>query len=361
MGRLVPPAWVAADSSDLADLERGWNVLAATGDGCPTAEPEWARACADAFADEGDLHVVCVGDADSPRAIAPLVQRHAWHSRLELLGVTTLYEPTGFLFADPESLAELARALGKLGKPLLLGRLRADSPVLRALGVAFQRSGVVLSRGAGTCPYIELPPGAEPESLLSKRRRSDLRRARRHAEEHGEVTSELHSPGQAELEPLLERAFAIEAQSWKGRAGTALAVDQRRAAFYGRYAAAAAARGNLRIVFLRIGEQDAAVQLGVDSRGAYWTLKIGYDEGFSRASPGQLLMLEAIRTASERGLNRVELLGTEAAWTKVWTKSERPCISAAIYPLRPRGAAAVASDGAWLAAAALRRRLGTHE
>jgi CelD/BcsL family acetyltransferase involved in cellulose biosynthesis len=355
LGRLSPSARVVSDASELADLEPGWNALSGAAGSGPAGDFGWTRACVETFADEGEPHVVVMGDP--PRAIAPLVRSPSFHSRLVLAGVADLYEPTDFLYADQAALDELAEALAALGRPLFLGRIPSPSPSLHALGRVFRSSGAVLSRGAGSCPYVELEEGSEPESLLSKRRRSDMRRARRKAEELGEVTTEAISPKPDEVEPLLGRAFEVEARGWKGRSGTALAHDARRADFYRNYATAAAANGSLRLLLMRIEEKEIAFQLGIDAGGSFWMLKIGYDEEYGRASPGQLLMLESIRSAIERGLRGIEFLGSEAPWTQMWTKETRPCISAAVYPFRPRGASAAVSDAAWLGASALRSRI----
>src|SRR5207247_3695751 len=133
---------------------------------------------------------------------------------------------------------------------------------------------------SGGTPTIALD-GQEPESRLSSRRRSDLRRARRHAEAMGEVTSEVLAPSPQEVPALLAEAIAIEARSWKARAGTALASDPVRRGFFERYALAAAADGTLRLAFLRIGGQGAAMQIAVECGRRFWLLKIGYDERFA--------------------------------------------------------------------------------
>ena len=74
---------------------------------------------------------------------------------------------------------------------------------------------------------------------------------------------------------LLAEAFRIAQTSWKGKSGTALAHDERRARFYRSFAASACAVGTLRVCFLRIGERAAAMQLAVESGGSFWLLKVG--------------------------------------------------------------------------------------
>ena len=57
------------------------------------------------------------------------------------------------------------------------------------------------------------------------------------------MTTEIHTPDLCELPELLDTAFEIEAKSWKGEAGTALAHDVHRAVFYRQYAEAACVEG----------------------------------------------------------------------------------------------------------------------
>jgi CelD/BcsL family acetyltransferase involved in cellulose biosynthesis len=82
----------------------------------------------------------------------------------------------------------------------------------------------------------------------------------------------------------------------------------------------------------------------VECADRLWTLKIGYDESFGRCSPGALLTRYTIAWAAERGLRSYEFLGTAAAWTRDWTQDERRCVSLRIYPLGPKGLAALAVD-----------------
>jgi hypothetical protein len=125
-----------------------------------------------------------------------------------------------FLYANSPAAASLARVLAELRVPLRLRRFPAHSFGLAAVGNAFRKRGVVLSRDAGGCPYIPLDERhKEHEGSLSARRQSDLRRARRRAERLGQVSCEVRSPTPAELEPLVDEALRVEAASWKGAGG----------------------------------------------------------------------------------------------------------------------------------------------
>ncbi len=72
---------------------------------------------------------------------------------------------------------------------------------------------------------------------------------------------------------------------------------------------------------------------GVVFQGRFWVLKIGYDEEYSRCSPGILLIHETIRYAFTNGLKSYEFLGSDENWLHMWTKDNiRRHISIGYYP-----------------------------
>src|SRR5262249_12559116 len=85
----------------------------------------------------------------------------------------------------------------------------------------------------------------------------------------------------------------LEARGWKGRAGTAAAMEPNIRAFIESAIADLAADGKVRIDRLRIAGKAnaAAVTLRSGDRAGLW--KSGYDEEFARGSPGVQLMVEA--------------------------------------------------------------------
>jgi hypothetical protein len=327
----------------LDKLADSWDLLADKSVS-PTGQFVWARAWAETFAADYELHLVGVRGAAELTAIAPLVRRLHGGTHLELLSVNELFEPMDFLYATPSALPPLTDALVRLGLPLFLRNIPADSPVVGALQRSYQGKGVVICRPAPGCRWIPLNASwIEPEQHLNPRRRSNLRRARRIAKSMGPLSFEMVSPMSAELELLLEEAFQVEALGWKGRRGTALARDVARGLFFSRYAVAACQKGILRLGFLRIGGRAAAMQLGVECNGRFWGLKCGYDEAYARCSPGTLLILETVRYAAGRGLRSFEFLGDER-WMQMWTQLIRPCVSLRAYPPSLRGMTILAGD-----------------
>ncbi len=172
----------------------------------------------------------------------------------------------------------------------------------------------------------------------------------------GEVEYQLLAPRPTELAALLDEAFDVEASGWKGIEASALNYDPRRASFFRRYASAAARQGALRMAFMRIGGDAAAMQIGVETRGKLWLLKVGYRERLAQCSPGMLLMRESIAAAARAGLQGFEFLGRAEAWTDVWTQRRRRHVSLRVYPWRASGAAALAADVAHSMCERMRRR-----
>jgi CelD/BcsL family acetyltransferase involved in cellulose biosynthesis len=317
----------------------------------------WTRASAEAFG--AHPKVAVVGEGSDVSAVAPLVARRDGIRRLGLAGVDELSEPGDFVYRDGGALEELAAGVARLSRPLLIARIRADSPSGWALRRAHGRATIVHSRQVAPYPWIPLDDSwQEPEQKFNTDRRSDMRRARRRAEQLGRVTTEITSPSIEALPPLLEELFRVEAAGWKGREGTALAADEPRRLFFTRFAEEAARAGFLRLAFLRIDGRPAAAQLAAECGGRFWLLKVGYDEEFKRSSPGSLLMLETIRQSASKGLESYEFLGIAESWTRVWTEHERTCVALRTYPLRPGGLAAAAIDGVRLARRT-RNRAGT--
>jgi CelD/BcsL family acetyltransferase involved in cellulose biosynthesis len=323
----------------LEGLAQAWNSIGTTMNS-PMQHFIWSHACAETFGSAGKPQFVMVGSEEQPKALAPLIKRKRIFSRLEMIGAKELYEPMDFLYSDQASLDILARSLVKQRITILLRRVPADSPAISAIQSAFRRRGVVHILPVHPCPYIELNPGwMEPESCFNSGRRSDFRRAQRHASQFGEVSYEMLSPAPNEVGPLLREAYKIEMASWKGIRGTALAVDSLRGPFYTQYALAASERGILRLAFIRINGEAAGMQIAIECDDRFWLLKIGHDDKFAKCSPGTLLMLHSVKYAAVRGLKSYEFLGIAEPWTRAWTESLRRCVTLRAYPLSIGGIA----------------------
>lgn len=292
-------------------------------------------------------------------ALLPLCRGPGPLARWRILGAREIFEPGDLLCTDASSAALLAAQLARQARPLDLDRIPAASPLVPALREAVRGRAWLSVRPAVPSPTIALDSKwVQPETQFNGGRRSDFRRAARRAEEMGKVSFEMLSPAPDAFPALFDEAVAIEARSWKKEAGSAIAVDPRKEAFFRAFFAAESARGTCRIAFMRIDGKAVAMQLALETQGRYWLFKIGFDDAYARCSPGTLLMLHTIGWAAERKLAAYELLGGVEPWiARFWTRVDHQCVRLRTYPFNGRGAVACALDAiVWSAKALARRR-----
>jgi CelD/BcsL family acetyltransferase involved in cellulose biosynthesis len=354
------PVALAAAAGDGA-LVAAWRALA-DGGTLPTQKYGFVNALAATLLREARVELLLVDGAQGLRALLPLGRARHPLARWRIPGACEVHEPTDALFAapaDPADAAALARALVAQGRALSFDRLMAASPLIPALRAALKGRGWLSVRPATPCPTIALDARwCAPESCFNAGRRSDFRRAARRAEEFGAVSYQLLSPAPDAFDALFDEAIGVEGSGWKQGAGTAIAADRDKEAFFRGFFRSACERGQCRIAFLRIDGQAVATQLALEWAGRFWLFKIGYDERFARCSPGTLLMLHSLGWAARRGLTAYELMGQIEPWiTAFWTRDHHACVRLRTYPANLRGAAALAVDGAIWGAVWLRRRI----
>ena len=308
----------------------------------------WLTACAETISPDDDFEIVTAGDPHSPRAAAPFRRRRSGLStRLFLLGAEDLWLHSDVLYEDEKAASELAEAVVRRALPVRFGHFPGDSPFVDALKTAAAGNGYVVADAVEGSPYIALDPTwREPEKKLRSKRRSDLKRRRKKAEQaHGEVTVEILTPTADEVEALYDQALDIETRGWKGRAQSAMVFDEHKSVFFRRYLRLACDAGIARMCFLYIGGTPAAFQIGVASDAGFWGFRTGYDETYRDYAPGILLFLEVVRYVANAGLSTHEFLGRQEPWTKEWTEDVRPLHRLRYFPYNANGAAAFASDG----------------
>ncbi|MGB9073610.1 MAG: GNAT family N-acetyltransferase [Terriglobales bacterium] len=310
----------------------------------PLLQYEWFAACAETLLRSDQLRIVVNHSHEAITAVAPLVlTRHGGPERLEILGARVLDEPTGFIYESKESLEQLTAAILGIGKPLLLGRLRNDSPEINVLDR--QHTGKYFLRADAGSPFIEFRTTWDDlVAGMSSDNRHQLRRKQKLLEQQGTVSFEIFSPEFDKIEHDLEEIIRVEATGWKGKQRTAMAFDWQLRCFYETYAREAGRQGLLRLSFLRIDGKAIAAQVGVLHANRFWLLKVAYDEEWAKCSPGVLLTNETIRYACQQGLEGFEFLGHDEQWIHRWTRHTHPCVTFRSYPFSFGGVGTFAFD-----------------
>jgi len=314
----------------------------------PTQCHAFTKALAGSLLTGVPMRVFAARDRDGRMALLPLCRDPGLFGRWRMPGAREVFEPGDALCESPEAARALAEVLAAQSRPVSLDRIPAESPLIPALVEAMRGQGIVVVRPAMACPTMALEQWHDdPEAQFSTRRRSDFRRAVRKAEAMGIVSYELRAPAQEEFDALFDEAAAVELKSWKREACSAIVSDLAKEAFHRAWFRSACVDGTLRIGFMRIDGQAVAMQLAMVWRGRFWLFKIGYDEAYSKCSPGTLLMHYAILQATKQRLKSFEFLGNVESWiSELWTQDNSPCSHVRTYRFGPRGLAAFLADAA---------------
>jgi len=321
------------ESSNLSELARSWNSLAARF-GTPLLGFDWFHTCATTIHANDELRVVVVSRNGIVVAIAPLfIQKERGFHRLEILGVSSLYEPAGLLYEDESALSNLLHVLIHLGLPISLERI-PETDLLRSVAAKIgMKDGVSLVRRSAPSAFLEIDQDWDAFlARLSSSRRYDLKRKQRKASQKGEVVIEYTNPTEGEFDKLFDMALRIEDGSWKRSNGSSLLRKPHLLQFFERISRKACESGNLRIFFLTIDSIPAAMHLAILANSALWVLKLGYRSEFAQYSPGIALSHASISYSFDNELERYEFLGSEEPWQNSWPITRHSYCTILIFP-----------------------------
>lgn len=162
-------------------------------------------------------------------------------------------------------------------------------------------------------PFVTLPEGENKSELiedyfknLSKNRRKLLSKNLRHLQEIGKVEFCVTQDFSQEL---IEKYFALEAQSWKARAGTDVNSDERITNLHEDFARECAAQNVLFIHELKLDGRTIAMYLSIGfdkKRTIGW--KMSFDENYARYSPGNLLFKEVLSECMRQNSTELDML-----------------------------------------------------
>jgi CelD/BcsL family acetyltransferase involved in cellulose biosynthesis len=159
-------------------------------------------------------------------------------------------------------------------------------------------------------PVLSLEPDWDTvyKSKTNAKKRNHHKRRRRQLGELGELTVTV-ARELPDLEPALEEAFTLHALRWEGRpdgSGFATPVGKR---FHRAVLKRLAAIDVARIVTLRLDGRAIAFHYWFALEGCMYVHRLAFDPELSRWSPGLVNTLDAIESAADEGMTRVEYLG----------------------------------------------------
>lgn len=298
---------------------REWQSLA--GGAGPLMSPELALLHTRFAPPRAEPVLACGRHADGRLAVAlPLARQGR-----TLLALRTSHTVRVDLVGDPSALPQLWEAVHGAGgwDCFELRGVPADSPLATALPDLARRDGLsAYVREIARMPWFEI---AGIEQRIHRRFRGDMRRLERQL---GGI--EFESIRRFDREALRD-FYRLEASGWKGKAGTAIALDRRLVAYYGAIARIFARRGQLSVAFLRARGERIAGCIALEDDTCFYLLKIAHEPRYAHYGPGQLLVRETALDAGRRGLRLYDLLGRDSAYKLKWTDRVRPHVEVRIY------------------------------
>lgn len=338
---------VLATDAEWDGATAAWDALAeASPTRLPMASPAWVRAYARHRLDDGEaLRVVVTASGATLTGVLPVVVRpgrlgptlaapHDDHTK----SGDALLAPTAAA-SDLAALVAGAFALAPGARSLTLAGVRDGSRTLAALDAALAGAllpGPVVRDTDERGSYVPIAGSslAALRATLSDNFRRNVRKAgNRLAKEPGVAIRLDRGPDASPA--TLDRFLALEAAGWKGRAGTAIALDARLLAFYRELVAGFAARGRLEWHTLEIAGAPAAMHLGVRTGGALVLLKIAYDERHARLGPGNLLFERVLEREFEAGTAVEVNCTTDMAWHRNWALPRSNYARLTCFPAGP--------------------------
>jgi CelD/BcsL family acetyltransferase involved in cellulose biosynthesis len=337
MALRVPfPVEAITDFDAFLKAKPAWDGLVERANvGHPFLTHDWIRCWWESFGVGRKLNILMVRREGSLIAIAPLmISRTAIYGIpvRELGSISNDHTPR-FDFVISGTASEHASAMEAIWRHLWdthwewdvmkLCQLEPGPTLDQLTRLAESKSCRLATWPSTDSPYLPIAGRFEDHfATLPRGLRANLRRRMKRLEEIGPVEFEQVS-SEAAIDSALAEAFRMEAGTWKGEAGTAIACHNELARFYTSIAHAAARQGTLYLTFLLLNGQRIAFDLSLIYGRRLFKLKPGYLQEHHACSPGQQLTTMTVRDAFARGLSEVDFLGSADDWKMAWTKNVR--------------------------------------
>ena len=196
-----------------------------------------------------------------------------------------------------------------------------------------------LLKHEGRCDFMDTTGTYESFlSDLSKNFRRSLKRAKQYLDELPELRFAFVQNG-PELDEGFEAFLDVEASGWKGvlGSGTAIKLHPNLVCFYRTLARSLSASGKVSINTLTTDGKCIAAQFCLRLDDTVYILKIGYDEGYKRYAPGNVLLDLFMKKSMEDCTIKNMNLITDAEWHADWKPKANEKSALYLFNTTPSG------------------------
>jgi CelD/BcsL family acetyltransferase involved in cellulose biosynthesis len=231
-----------------------------------------------------------------------------------------------------------------LGRTLHIKHLDASAPSGAALLAALSHSK---SRVMPVCererPYVTREAGQKLTGSTRKKLRQDWNRLG--SAGNVEIANE-RSPGA--VQEALEVFLTLEAASWKGKEGTALACRPDDVRFVRELVGGLARAGAASVALLKVDSKPIAAQVLLYCGATAYTWKTAFDAGFSKFSPGALLVDQLTQSllSPEGGMEAIESCSPEGGFMEQLWSGRRTTVEL-VVDLGPRTSLGFLRQAVW--------------
>ncbi len=313
-----------------------WTALCEEG-ACdePFYRPEWFKVFVKNY--ENEIELLTIRRGGKLRAVLPLVSKKSSLHGVPVKKLAAVFNLQTQRFdlirgADEAERAGIIKAIWneirsrKSWQVFELRLVKKDSWINDLLALAQTENYPTGIWQMDSAPFVTLPQGDYKEKLiadylknLSKNRRQLLKKKTRYLNELGAVEFAVTRGYNAEL---LEKYFALEAQSWKGRAGTAVTSDERAAKLHDEFAREIAKHNALFVHELKLDGKTIAMYLSIMFGRKTIGWKMSFDENYAKYSPGNLLFIEVINECLRNDSTELDQLSPATYNKSLWADGE---------------------------------------
>jgi CelD/BcsL family acetyltransferase involved in cellulose biosynthesis len=290
-----------------------------------------------------EIHYIKVLNRDCTAAYFPLIlARETFHGIpvrvLRFAG--NIYTPMNCpLLAHSASKALFEYVVDKVLAQMSWHLFRGDDLAAECGGAdqlrtAFIRAGYTVHERPGSANWVFDWPGITAEDYFRKQLtnniRNDTKRFPKKLAAEGIVRYRLVSDDLTFND--IDAYQQVYLRSWK--------EPEMEPAFHPAVMKAAARRGWLRLAFLTLDDRPIAAQLWLVRSSRAYFVKMAYDEGFKRFSPGTLLTWWSIQNLiREDSIEHFDMLKGDFAWKRYWANHMRMRTSFITFRAGLRGTA----------------------